>query len=49
MVVDLMDNPKEMENSGIEVNPPHPFTKVEEVVHEDAVDYLEGATTMALW
>jgi hypothetical protein len=32
-----------------EANPLRPFTKVEAVTLEDVVNYLEGATTMALW
>jgi hypothetical protein len=30
-----------MDYSRTEANPPHPFTKVDEVVHEDAVNDLE--------
>jgi hypothetical protein len=34
--------------SRAEANPPHPFTKVEAVAHEDVVFYREGATMKAL-
>ena len=37
-----------MDYSRVEANPPHPFTKVEAVAHEDVVYYLEWATTKAL-
>jgi hypothetical protein len=42
-----------MDYSRTEANPPHPFTKVEALVYEDVVNYLEPtqpnlATTKAL-
>jgi hypothetical protein len=30
-----------LDRSRVEANPPHPFTKVEAVAHEDVVDCLE--------
>jgi hypothetical protein len=34
-------NHKKVDYSRAEANPPHPFTKVEAVAHEDVVNYLE--------
>jgi hypothetical protein len=33
-----------MDYSRTEANPPHPYNKVEEVVHETVVNYREWAT-----
>jgi hypothetical protein len=38
-----------MDYSWTKANPPHLFTNVEAVALEDVVDYLERATTKALW